>query len=144
MIDENLCRAELSPSDRASQTARRKAIYEELNPSTKHGANLAGDGVAKFATPNAERFTADTAKATGQSERLVQLNAERGEKVIPEVIDMIRGTKLDTGAYLDKLKTIPREDHRRRSNGDNANAVVANTMAHPVRRNWAGYWQRAS
>lgn len=34
------------------------------------------------------------------------------------------------------------EDHRRRSNGDNANAVVANTMSHPVSRNWAGYWQR--
>jgi hypothetical protein len=36
------------------------------------------------------------------------------------------------------------EDHRRRSNGDNANAVVANTMAHPVSRNWAGYWQRSA
>lgn len=36
------------------------------------------------------------------------------------------------------------EDHRRRSNGENANAVVANTMAHPVSRNWAGYWQRAA
>lgn len=86
----------MSPSDRASQTARRKAIYLELHPETKHGANLAGDGVAKFATPETERFTAETAKATGQSERLVQLNAERGEKVLPEVLDMIRGTKLDT------------------------------------------------
>jgi transposase-like protein len=34
------------------------------------------------------------------------------------------------------------EDHRRRDNGANANAVVANAMAHPVSRNWAGYWQR--
>ncbi|MGV8834012.1 MAG: IS1595 family transposase [Devosia sp.] len=34
------------------------------------------------------------------------------------------------------------EDHRRRSNGDNARAAVANAMAHPVSRNWAGYWQR--
>lgn len=34
------------------------------------------------------------------------------------------------------------EDHRRRSNGDNANAALANAMAHPVSRNWAGYWQR--
>ncbi|MBW9053441.1 hypothetical protein [Rhizobium mesosinicum] len=34
-----------------------------------------------------ERFTANTASATGQSERLVQLNVERGTKVIAEVID---------------------------------------------------------
>lgn len=34
------------------------------------------------------------------------------------------------------------EDHRRRSNGDNASAALANAMAHPVSRNWAGYWQR--
>lgn len=36
------------------------------------------------------------------------------------------------------------EDHRRRSNGENAFATVANAMAHPVSRNWKGYWQRAA
>jgi transposase-like protein len=36
------------------------------------------------------------------------------------------------------------EDHRRRSNGDNAYATVANAMAHPVSRVWAGYWQRTA
>jgi transposase-like protein len=36
------------------------------------------------------------------------------------------------------------EDHRRRSNGANANAALANAMAHPVSRNWAGYWQRVA
>lgn len=34
------------------------------------------------------------------------------------------------------------EDHRRRDNGANAFAVVANALAHPVSRVWAGYWQR--
>jgi transposase-like protein len=34
------------------------------------------------------------------------------------------------------------EDHRRRDNGANAMAVVTNAMAHPVSRNWKGYWQR--
>ena len=53
-----------------------------------------------------DRFTADTAAKTGQSERSIQRDAERGEKVIPEVIDMITGTKLDTGTYLDKLKKL--------------------------------------
>lgn len=107
MIDENLCRAELSPSDRARQTARRKAIYLELHPETAHGANLEGAGVANLASPEAPAFAKATAQATGQSERTVQRDAERGEKVIDEVLDLIRGTKLDTGTYLDKIKKLP-------------------------------------
>lgn len=107
MIDENLCRAELTPSDRARQTARRKEIYEALHPETKHGGNLEGAGVAKSATPETPRFTATTAAVTGQSERTVRLDAERGSKILDEVLDLIRGTKLDTGTYLDKLKAMP-------------------------------------
>lgn len=106
MIDENLCRAELSPAERASQTARRKELYEALHPETKHG----GDGVAKLATSKGEpeqRFTAATAKVVGLSERVVQRDAERGEKVIPEVLAMVSGTRLDTGVYLDKIKALP-------------------------------------
>lgn len=102
MIDENLCRAELTPSDRARQTARRKEIYEALHPATVNGANQHSRPVEA-----AERFTAATANVTGQSERLVQLNAERGSKILDEVLDLIRGTKLDTGTYLDKLKAMP-------------------------------------
>lgn len=106
MIDENLCRNELSPAERASQTARRKVIYLELHPETTHGGDRSKSQTLQLEN-EAERFTASTSAATGQSERLVQLNAERGEKVIPEVIDMITGTKLDTGTNLDKLKKLP-------------------------------------
>lgn len=106
MIDENLCRAELSPSDRAMQTARRKAIYLELHPETAHGGNLEGAGVANLSTPETPAFATATANVTGQSERAVRRDAERGEKVIPEVMNMIRGTKLDTGSYLDKIKGL--------------------------------------
>lgn len=35
------------------------------------------------------------------------------------------------------------EDHRRRSNGGNAMALLGGALAHPVSRVWAGYWQRA-
>lgn len=106
MIDENLCRAELTPTDRARQTARRKAIYEELFPETVNGVNQ-HSSLRQVGEPSAERFTSDTAKATGHSERTVQRDAERGEKVIDEVMDLIRGTALDTGAYLDKIKKLP-------------------------------------
>lgn len=112
MIDENLCRAELTPSDRASQTARRKAIYLELHPDTGHGK----------ASPNKDAnlapFHVETAKATGQSERTVQRDTERGEKILPEVMEMIRGTKLDTGTYLDKLKKMPGSEQYRAASRD--------------------------
>lgn len=35
------------------------------------------------------------------------------------------------------------EDHRRRSNGANAFALLGGALNHPVSRVWAGYWQRA-
>ena len=34
------------------------------------------------------------------------------------------------------------EDHRRRSNGHNAFAILGGALNHPVSRVWAGYWQR--
>lgn len=36
------------------------------------------------------------------------------------------------------------EDHRRRSNGGNAFALLGGSLNHPVSRVWAGYWQRAA
>jgi transposase-like protein len=36
------------------------------------------------------------------------------------------------------------EDHRCRSNGANAFALLGGALNHPVSRVWAGYWQRAS
>lgn len=36
------------------------------------------------------------------------------------------------------------EDHRRRSNGGNASALLGGALAHGVSRVWAGYWQRAN
>jgi len=103
MIDENLCRAELTPSDRARQTARRKEIYEELHPETR--AHVAGAHAANAAQGNATAnsaaasFSSETAAATGRAERTVRLDAERGAKVIDEVLDMVRGTALDTGRH---------------------------------------------
>ena len=37
-----------------------------------------------------------------------------------------------------------REDHRRLSNGDQYLTVVGAALAHPVSREWKGYWQRNS
>lgn len=104
MIDENLCRAELSPADRARQTARRKAIYLELHPETAQ--HVAGGKARQETASDNLSFAADTAAASGKTERTVQRDAERGEKVCEAALNMVRGTALDTGAYLDKLKKV--------------------------------------
>lgn len=95
--DENLCAAQLSPADRARFTARRKDAYEALHPETKAGAiraRAANEAMGNHVGENnAPTFTSDTASKTGQSERLVQLNAERGAKISDAVLDMLRGRR---------------------------------------------------
>lgn len=114
MHHENLCRAELPPSERAKSTARCKAIYLEMHPETaQHVAGANASNAAQGNTTDnlsVASFAAETARATGKDERTVRRDAERGEKVIDEALNMIRGTHLDTGAYLDKLKRLTPND----------------------------------
>jgi hypothetical protein len=109
MIDENLMRAELTASEWASQSARRKAIYLELHPETKHGQNIENIPSGQFVRTEADSFSAETAKVTGKDERTVRRAVERGEKVTDEALALLRGTKLDKGVYLDKLKRVPKD-----------------------------------
>lgn len=77
-------------------TARRKEAYEALHPETRSTSE--GGGGRNNATRRqlgddiAERFTADTAARTGESERTVQRNAERGERIDAKALEMLRGT----------------------------------------------------
>jgi ParB family transcriptional regulator, chromosome partitioning protein len=106
--DENLCASSLTKSERALFTRRRKEAYEALHPETAHGGDRKSS--RKLCDLNEPaRFTADTAAKTGQSERAVQLDAERGEKIAPAALEKIKGTRLDTGVYLDKLKKVAPE-----------------------------------
>ncbi|XWN29734.1 MAG: ParB N-terminal domain-containing protein [Devosia sp.] len=145
-IDENLCRSELTPTERADLTARRKAIYEELHPETVNGSNQY-TRVGQLGQPSADRFTQETAKVTGQSERKVRRDAERGAKVCEEAKALIKGTPLDTGAYLDRLKKLSPEEqvsmiNRELQSRDKAKAKTdeaaettkANAAADKVRR----------
>ena len=72
--------ARVSPAQEASAIARRKAIYEELHPETKHGGDRKSDQVDNLAT-RSERFTAATSQATGKDERTIRRAAARGEKL---------------------------------------------------------------
>ncbi len=108
-IDENLIRADLTPADRALFVFRRKEIYLMRHPETEHGA--IGNGREKSrqlgdSTAEPKRFSAATAEATGQSERTIQRDAERGEKISDRALRMLRGTRHDKGATLDRLKGL--------------------------------------
>ncbi|MBB4007788.1 MT-A70 family methyltransferase [Allorhizobium taibaishanense] len=107
-IDENLIRADLTPSDRALFLHRRKEIYLVKFPDTANGA--VGNGRTKLRqigeATEAKRFTAATAEATGQKERTIQRDVERGEKISRTALQMLRGTRHDKGVTLDQLKRL--------------------------------------
>ena len=108
--DENLCVSELSPTERAEFTQRRKWAWEELHPETKHGANQH----TRSGQVCNSSFADETAAATGKSARAVSRDAERGAKVAQSVLTMLKGTKLDTGVYLDELKGLSPDEQEQR------------------------------
>ncbi|MGP4686151.1 MT-A70 family methyltransferase [Agrobacterium pusense] len=106
-IDENLIRADLTPADRALFLARRKEIYLVKHPETANGGDRKSDrqfGELKYG--DAKRFTSATADATGQKERTIQRDVERGEKISVTALQMLRGTRHDKGVTLDQLKRL--------------------------------------
>jgi ParB family chromosome partitioning protein len=108
MIDENLMRNELKGVEKDDAFRRRKEIYEELHPETRHGGDRRSDQVATVATCS-ERFTAATAKAIGASERTVQASVERAEKICEEAKELIKGTELDTVRFGNELKGVSQD-----------------------------------
>lgn len=112
-IDENLAREELSPLDRAFFLAERKRVYETLNPDAGHGKakkpKTEKGKVANIAT--FARFSKDAARATGLSERSVQLACSLAAALSPEAVALIRGTKLaDNQAQLQALAALDPAD----------------------------------
>lgn len=105
MIDENLCRAELSPAEAAYQTARRKEIYEALHPEAR--AQVRQGHIRQGAADDnlSPAFTSDTANSTGRDKRTVQRDAARGE-ALGETLKDIVGTPLDKGVELDALAKL--------------------------------------
>ncbi len=111
-IDENLARSELTPADRALFTHRRKEIYLLKYPETAQGqaqargANAARGGQVVRDVPSFDRATAE---AIGVDARTVRRDAERGSKISEMALHLIRGTRLNNGVFLDRLKLVPEE-----------------------------------
>ena len=104
--DENLCGSRLTPAEKAEFTAARKRAYLAKHPETANGRNQHSRG-GEVCQPS---FSDDQATKTGEAARTIRMNAERGEKVTPAALAMVKGTALDTGAFLDALKKIKPEN----------------------------------
>jgi ParB-like chromosome segregation protein Spo0J len=113
--DENPCGTQLSAAERAEFTNRRKMAYEELHPEARHGGDRRSDQAASLATRS---FADATAAATGKSARVVRRDAERGAKISPKVLAMVKGTKLGNGVYLDELKELQPAEQEQRVRAD--------------------------
>ena len=95
-----------SKAERALFTQRRKEIYKALHPETR-GMNRARG--ADVRDKLSATFTADTAAKIGVDERTIRRDASRGERITPDVLRVVAGTSLDTGASLDKIARLPVE-----------------------------------
>jgi hypothetical protein len=145
-IDDNLIRANLSPSEEAAAVARRKAIYEELHPETKAEAFRGNQHTGKVANEKSA-FTTATADATGKSRRSVEIAAARG-KALGDDLAALAGTSLDKGIELDALAKTPAPERaaliERAKAGEKvsarplSSAVDAKERAAPVRFSRAG------
>lgn len=133
-IDENLLRRGLSELDRAVFLARRKELYEALNPLTKQGKARAGEterqNVVLFRAP---AFTEDVAQRVGLSRRQIERSVARA-RIEPELRERLALTRwADHGATLDALaKAAP---------GVRAKLVAALTREDRPARNIAAAWE---
>jgi len=111
-IDENLCRAELTPAQRAYAIKRRKEIWEIRNPSlggTSCSTQKATEH--KDRPQNQKQFAADTAEATGQSKQDINRHVSRAEALGDDLLE-VTGTSLDKGVELDALKAMPEPERK--------------------------------
>lgn len=164
-IDENLCRSELTASQRSSYTKRRKAIWEALHPAASQkfervwdalpieaGGNLEVAQVAPpqvmshgGARPQVKSFAAETAAITGESKSQVNRHIARAE-ALGDDIDRLAGTSLDKGVELDALKAMPAPERKglieRAVAGEKVSARTPAPHPQPVSESPADFMRR--
>ena len=86
-----------------------KRAAAAAGPERKVCGEVKGEALAKHPS-----FVEDTAAQTGRSQRSIELDAERGEKIVDDAMQSVIGTPLDKGVVLDELKQLPPEQQRER------------------------------
>jgi hypothetical protein len=127
-IDENLCRSELTASQRTQYTARRKQIWEvlhpeeEVQPAESSPAPDAGNsevapveppqfsGQLGGARPQSQGFAAETAAVTGESKSKINKRLAVADAIGDTDLSRIEGTSLDTVVELAALAKLGTEE----------------------------------
>ena len=116
-IDENLCRSELSTTQRSKYMKRRRQIWEAMHPVERvvkvdeteveqvvppqYSGQLGG------ARPQTKSFAASTTESTGMTKQSINRHLARAEALGDTMLDRITGTSLDKGVELDALAKMP-------------------------------------
>lgn len=108
-IDENLLHRPLTAVQEARAMARRKAIYQTLNPSTRRG----GDRRSKDQIGSLKSFAKATAAATGRSVTAVNRAVTRGDNIGDDALKLVQGTPIETGQFLDRLARVPAHEQKK-------------------------------
>jgi N6-adenosine-specific RNA methylase IME4/ParB-like chromosome segregation protein Spo0J len=123
-IDENLIRADLTPAERVIHIARRKDLYEQEHPETKHGGDRKSSKVkSKSQNENLKAFVKDTAMKTRKGRSTVARDVTRANKV--PVLKQIVGTSLDKGDEIDALAKLPEDEQSKLAGRDKAGEKVS-------------------
>lgn len=113
-IDENLCRAELTASQRAQAIKRRKQIWEALHPEEIQVGKVCPPESAtgyKQPPPQEKGFAASTAAVSGESKRAINQHLARAD-ALGDDLERITGTSLDKGVEMDALKAMPEPERK--------------------------------
>jgi len=93
-IDENFVRNNLTAIEFGDLLLRRKEIYEELHPETKHGGDRKSEKIknAKCTHDSAKSFVVDTAEKLGVNPSTVRRELQTAKNLTPETKGILKGS----------------------------------------------------
>jgi ParB family chromosome partitioning protein len=113
-IDANLIWNTLGAMELGEALVRRKEIYEQIHPETKHGGNRKSEA-AKSSGNNCRSmtFNEEVAQRMGKSVRTIQLYMKAAMSIPYDVRKQLRNSAVaEKITELDKLSNLPDEDMR--------------------------------